>query len=147
MSILLMTGGSREVVVDGEGYDGILRAVRRCESSGLAPMRVWAHDWLTLAEIAERVGRSREIARLWSIGRVGPADFPPPLNPGGATSFYSWAEVGPWLRRAGHAVPREEPMLAAMNLALQLRRLAPRITRMDSVVACAVDRRGSAGPR
>jgi hypothetical protein len=60
------------------------------------------------------------------------------LNPGSETSFYSWAEVAPWLRRAGYDVPSEEPVLAAMNLALQLRHLAPRLSRIDAVLACAL---------
>ena len=35
----------------------------------------------------------------------------------------------------GRSVPRREPVLAAMNLALQLRFLAPQLTRMDAVIA------------
>jgi hypothetical protein len=114
--------------------EAVTAAVHDVESAGLRPVRVAAGDWVTLADIATRIGRSREIVRLWSVGRQGPGGFPPPLNPGCDTSFYSWAEVVPWLRRRmGYDLPEEEPVLVAMNLALQLRRLAPRVRRMDAV--------------
>lgn len=114
--------------------EAVTSAVRAVESAGLRPVRVVTGDWVTLADVAARIGRSREIVRLWSIGRQGPGGFPPPLNPGCDTSFYSWAEVGQWLRRRlGYELPDEEPVLVAMNLALQLRRLAPRVSRMDAV--------------
>jgi hypothetical protein len=108
--------------------------VRDLEAEGLRPARVDAGDWVTLADIGARVGRSRENVRLWAVGRYGPGGFPPPLNPGCDTTFYSWAEVSVWLReRMGFDLPDDEPVLTAMNLALQLRRLAPRVTRMDLV--------------
>ncbi|HEU4424000.1 MAG TPA: hypothetical protein VFR67_15825 [Pilimelia sp.] len=112
--------------------ESIVSAVRRVEAAGLRAVRVDAHDWVTLGDIAERIGRSRETVRLWATGRLGPGGFPPPLNPGRDTSFYSWAEVLPWLRhRLGFDMPDEEPVLSAANLALQLRGLASRIRRID----------------
>jgi hypothetical protein len=93
-----------------------------------------------MAAIADPVGKCRETVRLWSIGRLGPGGFPPPLNPGSETSFYSWAEVAPWLRHAGYDVQSEEPVLAAMNLALQLRHLTPRLSRIDAVLAYVLRR-------
>jgi hypothetical protein len=143
MSIVLITDGG-PVHIDHQGgslYDSIVESVHRCETVGLHPMRLHngdSGDWLTMAAIADRVDRSRETVRLWSLVRLGPGGFPPPLNPGSETSFYSWAEVAPWLRRAGYDVPSEEPVLAAMNLALQLRHLTPQLTRIDSVLACAL---------
>ncbi|MDQ7902919.1 hypothetical protein RB614_00090 [Phytohabitans sp. ZYX-F-186] len=114
--------------------EAVTAAVRDAESAGLRPVRVATGDWVRLADVAARIGRSREIVRLWSVGRQGPGGFPPPLNPGCDTSFYSWAEIAQWLRRRlGYELPDEEPVLVAMNLALQLRRLAPRIARMDAV--------------
>ena len=145
MSIVLITDGG-PVHIDHRGgslYDSIVESVHRCETVGLRPMRLHnadGGDWLTMAAIADRVGKSRECVRLWSIGRLGPGGFPPPLNPGAETSFYSWAEVAPWLRLAGYDVQSEEPVLAAMNLALQLRHLAPRLSRIDAVLACVLRR-------
>jgi hypothetical protein len=108
--------------------EAVIDAVRAVERVGLRVLRVDVDDWVTLADIAQRVGRSRETARLWASGRLGPGDFPPPLNPGRGTTFYSWAEVAPWLRsRVGVNVPDDEPTLAAANLVIQLRALLPRV--------------------
>lgn len=111
-------------------------AVRDLETAGLRPTRIVTGDWVTLADVASRIGRSREIVRLWSVGRQGPGGFPPPLNPGCETSFYSWAEIRFWLRRRmGYELPDGEPVLVAVNLALQLRRLAPRLSGTDAIHA------------
>lgn len=109
--------------------EAIVGAVRLLEQAGLRALRVDAGDWVTAGDIAERIGRSRETVRLWATGRFGPGGFPPPLNPGRGTSFYSWAEVVPWLRaELDLDLPYEEPVLAAANLTLQLRRLLPRVS-------------------
>jgi len=103
-------------------------AVRLLERVRLRALRVDVSDWVTVGDVAQRIGRSREAVRLWIVGRVGPGGFPPPLNPGCDTTFYSWAEVLPWLRGAMRLdLPAEEPVLAAANLALQLRALLPRV--------------------
>ena len=117
--------------------DAILSAVRDVESVGLTALRVRDDDDLvTLADIAERVGRSREAVRLWSLGRTGPGGFPAPVDGGLSTAFYRWSQVAPWIRdRMGMPVNDPEPTLAAVNLALQLRAMAPRVSRMDAVRA------------
>jgi hypothetical protein len=108
--------------------EAVADAVRWLDRSGLRALRVDADDWVTVADVAQRIGRSRETVRLWSIGRLGPAGFPPPLNPGRDTTFYSWVEVQEWLRaRMGLDPPYEDPTLAAANLALQVRALLPRV--------------------
>jgi len=106
----------------------IVSAVRDIEAVGLRPVRLIDYDWVTLADVARRIGRSRETVRLWSVGRIGPGGFPPPLNPGRETLFFSWVEVAPWLREGmGLPVAVPDPLLTAANLALQLRALAPRL--------------------
>jgi hypothetical protein len=117
--------------------DAILSAVRDLDAVGLAAARVRDDDDLvTLAVIAARVGRSREAVRLWSIGRTGPGGFPSPAEGGLSVAYYRWSQVAPWLReRMGMPVPDPEPVLAAVNLALQLRAMAPRVSRMDVVRA------------
>jgi hypothetical protein len=115
--------------------DAIVSGVQDLDRVGLLARRVRDDDDLvTLAVIAERVGRSREAVRLWSIGRTGPGGFPQPANPELSTAFYRWSEVAPWLReRMNLDVPAPEPVLAAVNLALQLRAIAPRVSQMDAV--------------
>ncbi len=116
----------------------VYATVAALEARGVRVTRLDADDWVTLHDLAVRIGRSRETVRLWAHGRAGPGGFPPPVNPGRRTLFYSWAEVGPWLyRRAG--VPLDpgavRPDLAAAALALQLRALLPRTRDPVSILA------------
>jgi hypothetical protein len=110
----------------------ILTAVRDVESVGLEPIQIEDDDWVTLGEIADRIGRSREAVRLWATGNQGPGGFPPPINPGRKTLFYSWAEVAPWLReRMGLNIPEVEPVLALANHYLRTRTLEQRVNQPD----------------
>lgn len=78
--------------------DAIASAVRDVESAGLRVLRVWDEDLLTLADIADRIGRSRESIRRYATGERG-GGFPLPVNLGReGTVFYRWSEVAPWLR-------------------------------------------------
>jgi hypothetical protein len=107
--------------------EAVTGAVRLVERAGLRALRVDADDWVTVGDVAQRIGRSREAVRLWSIGRLGPGGFPPSLNPGRDTTYFSWAEVLWWLRtRMGFDLADEEPTLAAANLILQARNLMSR---------------------
>jgi hypothetical protein len=49
--------------------DAIASAVRGVESAGLRVLRVLDEDLLTLADIADRIGRSRESIRRYATGR------------------------------------------------------------------------------
>jgi hypothetical protein len=61
---------------------------------------------------------------------------PASAQPWQADDFYSWAEVSVWLReQMGFDLPDCEPVLVAMNLALQVRNLLPRISDADAVRA------------
>jgi len=115
--------------------EAVVAGVRAVERAGLRALRADADDWVTAGDIAARVGRSRETVRLWAVGRLGPRGFPPALNPGRDTTYYSWAEVSMWLRgRMCFDLPDEQPVLAAANLALQLRVLLPRVSRSRSLL-------------
>jgi hypothetical protein len=116
--------------------DAIVLAVREVEAAGLVASRVGGQDddLMTLGAIAERVGRTREAVRLWQTGRTGPGGFPAPVDTGASTRYYRWSQVVPWLReRMGMPLPDPDPIVSAANLALQLRALAPRVSRMDAV--------------
>jgi hypothetical protein len=121
----------REVTVQREAgtlAEAVASAIYDLEAADLQPVRVYDGDWVTLAHVGERVGRSREAVRLWAIGKQGPGGFPPPLNPGRETKFYSWTEVSAWIRRhTSLDVPLHEPDLVVANLLLQARRLVPQV--------------------
>ena len=115
--------------------EAVVGAVRAVEATGLRVLRVDADDWVTAGDVARRIGRSRETVRLWAAGRMGPGGFPPPLNPGRDTTFYSWAEVHAWLRhRGGLDLPDDEPVLVAANLVVQLRALLRRVPRARALL-------------
>src|ERR1700730_14323920 len=78
--------------------DAIAFAVRGVESVGLRALRVLDEDLLTLADIADRIGQSRESIRRYATGKRGAGGFPPPVNPArGGSTFYRWSEVAQWL--------------------------------------------------
>jgi hypothetical protein len=107
----------------------IASAVLDVESVGFAVVRVLDEDLLTLADIADRIGQSRESVRRYATGERGPGGFPPPVNPvREGTVFYRWIEVVPWLRdRLGLDIPEVDPALVFANLVLQARRHRDRV--------------------
>ncbi|WP_285554115.1 hypothetical protein [Actinoplanes regularis] len=109
--------------------DAIVSAVRDLQSSGLDAVRVLDEDLVTLADIADRLGQSRESVRRYVTGDRGPGGFPPPVNPSrDGTLFYRWTEVAPWVReRLGITVSDADPALAMANLLLQARGLVDRV--------------------
>jgi hypothetical protein len=115
--------------------DAIASAVRNVESTGLVVLRVLDEDMLTLADIADRIGQSRESVRRYAAGERGPGGFPPPANPvRQGTVFYRWSEVVPWLReRLGLDVPEVDPALVFANLVLQARQHRDRVAHASAL--------------
>jgi hypothetical protein len=111
--------------------DAIASAIKEVESAGLMPVRVIDEDILTLADIADRIGQSRESVRRYAADARGPGGFPPPVNPGReGTVFYRWSEVAPWLREnLDLDVEVTDPTLTMANLVLQARRVRDRVPR------------------
>lgn len=103
--------------------DAIASAVRNIEAAGLVVMRLLNEDLLTLADIGDRIGQSRESIRRYATGERGPGGFPPAVNPGReGTAFYRWSEVAPWVREHLQLdVPDADAALVVANLILQAR--------------------------
>ena len=82
--------------------DAVLSAVSDVESvSGLAVVRLEDGDLVSMAEIAERAGRTRESVRLLVAGERGPGGFPPPVNdPLRPNRLWRWTEVNRWMQYA-----------------------------------------------
>ena len=115
--------------------DAIVSAVRDIESARLVVMRVRDEDLVTLADIGDRVGQSRESIRRYATGERGPGGFPPPVNPGReGTVFYRWSEVAPWVREhLAVNVPDVAAALIVANLILQARRIQGQVDNMDAL--------------
>ncbi|MFG2044427.1 hypothetical protein [Dactylosporangium sp. NPDC048998] len=109
--------------------EAVASAIRDLEAADLVASRVLDEDLLTLADIADRIGQSRESVRRYVTGDRGPGGFPPPANPArDGTVFYRWSEVAPWVRRNLQIdVPEADPALALANLLIQARRLAGQV--------------------
>jgi hypothetical protein len=116
--------------------DAVVSAVRDLDAIGVQATGARDEDLVTIAEVAERAGRSPEAVRLWAVGRTGAGPFPAPADVRGGRAYYRWSDVTPWLRqRMGVEVADPEPVLIAVDLALRLRALAPRVSRMEVIRA------------
>jgi hypothetical protein len=115
--------------------DAIASAVLGVESVGLRALRVLDEDLLTLADIADRIGQSRESIRRYATGQRGHGGFPPPVNPArGGSTFYRWSEVVPWLRQhLNIEVADVDPALVVANLVLQARQHRDRVEHMSAL--------------
>lgn len=140
-------------VVDGVGYGDFIRggdsfgaavrsAIEQVEGvPGLQVLRVEPDDLVTMSEIADRLGRSRESVRLLILGERGPGGFPAPVSHLKArTRLWRWSEVAVWAGRIGEPAERQTAFLvAAINAALALResisKLPPEDRRLVSSLA------------
>lgn len=115
--------------------DAIASAVRAVESTGLRALRVLDEDLLTLADIADRIGRSRESIRRYATGERSAGGFPPPINPGrDGVTFYRWSEVVRWLNEhLDIDVPDTDPALVVANLVLQARQHRAQVDHMSAL--------------
>ncbi len=113
----------REAGSLGEALVSAITALERAVP-GARVVRVAPDEYVTLAEIARRTGRTRESARLLATGDRGPGDFPPPAaRAEERNKLWRWAEVARWFTtRLGQSVAGEpEPALSAVNGLLQTR--------------------------
>jgi hypothetical protein len=64
---------------------------------GLRVTGVTRDDIVSLREVASRLDRTYESARLLMEGKRGPGFFPPPVIDIGFTKLYLWVEVEEWV--------------------------------------------------
>lgn len=95
---------------------------------GLRVRRVEPDDLVTAAEIAERLGRSRESVRLLIAGKRGSGGFPTPVSHARQRNrLWRWSEVARWTGYADNAELERARIVAATNAALELRAINPRL--------------------
>jgi uncharacterized protein YegP (UPF0339 family) len=114
----------------------IATAVRDIEAAGLKALRVVDGDLLTLADIADRIGRSRETVRRYAVGERGGGGFPPPVTPArDGTAFYRWSEVAAWIKEhVDAAIVGPDVTLVLANLLLQARLHRSNVPEADTLV-------------
>jgi len=106
--------------------DAILSAIANVQSTGAFVVRVEPDDLVTAAEIARRIGRTRESVRLLVQGERGPGTFPPPAaSLTGKSPIWRWAEVARWFAdnyaEHGDLSAADASVIAGINSALELR--------------------------
>jgi hypothetical protein len=121
-------------VVDGVGYGefvreassfsaAVLSAIHEVDSVlSLRVRRVEPDDIVTMAEIAERLDRTRESVRLLIEGKRGPGGFPPPISHGRERGrLWRWSDVADWLDKVEPEEREAAHFVAAVNGVLELR--------------------------
>ncbi len=124
--------GYADFVREGDSFGEAVRsAIQQVESvPGLKVSRVEPDDLVTMSEIAERMGRTRESVRLLIRGDRGPGGFPPPVSHLKSRSrYWRWSDVAAWASRieSGALESQQALLVAAINAALILRDKAPEL--------------------
>jgi len=109
--------------------DALASAIWAVESvDGLKVRRVEPDDLVTAAEIAERLGRSRESVRLLVKGARGAGDFPSPISHARSRQrLWRWSEIAAWAGTVDNDQRHRARLVATVNAALEYRRLAPTV--------------------
>ncbi len=127
-------GSSIAIVVDREAPDllsAIVSAIRDVRRAGHDVEHVMSEGLVSLEEVAQRLGRSRQSLQHWASGKRGPGDFPAPaVEKGPRVRLWRWSVVASWLERGGHLSEAEsrrvrlhEDIIWAVNGTLARQRL------------------------
>jgi hypothetical protein len=102
---------------------------------GLRVRRVEPEDLVTAAEIAERLGRTRESVRLLIAGKRGGGNFPAPLSHLRCRNrLWRWSEVTEWAGVASASEVKRARFIAALNAALELCTATPELPKETRVL-------------
>ncbi len=107
----------------GSLLEAVTSAIRNVES--VPPIhveQVEADDLLTMADIARRLGRTRESVRLLVEGKRGKGGFPRPHSGTGRWRFWRWSDVASWIGDLPAEEVERARTIGAVNAALELRR-------------------------
>lgn len=127
--------------------DAVISAIKNVRSSdiGGTVARVDECFLITQAEIARRIGRSRQLVSQYISGQRGPGNFPgPACNIIDGKPLWAWCEVAYWLHESN--IIKEDELRSAqdvtiINSILELenqRQAAPELTKeiMDALCLC-----------
>ncbi len=119
--------GFGEFEREADGFaEAVLSAITDVESvDGVRVRRVEPDDLVTLSEIAERMGRTRESVRLLAAGERGAGDFPPPVSHlRSRFRLWRWSDVAVWAGVVSDQERDRARFVALVNAALELRGVA-----------------------
>lgn len=80
--------------------ESVLSAISdvRKSNCGASVVRIDECDLVTLTEIAQRIGRSKQLVHQYTTGKCGPGSFPPPVcHISDRQPLYYWCDVAEWL--------------------------------------------------
>jgi len=105
--------------------EAILSAVADVERvEGVEVVRLAGAGVVSMAEIANRTGRTRESVRLLVAGERGPGGFPPPMtDPRSRYRLWYWSDVARWFTDSFDVdiAHSDDHMRAAISAGLEMR--------------------------
>ncbi len=125
--------------------DAVFSALAAIESSvpGAEVVHLEPDEFVTMAEIAQRTGRTRESVRLLTSGQRGPGGFPAPATHLKTRHrMWRWPEVARWFgsvlgqRPEGAADLDLYRFVTAFNAGLELRRTEPHLEPDERLRIC-----------
>jgi predicted DNA-binding transcriptional regulator AlpA len=117
----------------GEALSSAIYAVESVP--GLRVRRVEPDDLVTMAEIAQRLGRTRESVRLLVAGERGPGNFPAPVSHlRHRNRLWRWSDIAAWAGESEADDLAQARLIAAINAALELRTAAPDLAETDRAI-------------
>ncbi|MGH8895502.1 MAG: helix-turn-helix transcriptional regulator [Egibacteraceae bacterium] len=132
-----VSAGVQHAAFDREApsfFEALRSAIAAVETAvpGARMIRVEPDELVTMSEIADRVGRTRESIRLLVAGERGPGGFPAPASrPTARNPLWRWPQVARWLNeQLGVHIQSDIPwhLVVAVNAAFELRRQLPELT-------------------
>jgi transcriptional regulator with XRE-family HTH domain len=114
--------------VESSLQDAILSAIHDVQTAriGAEVLRVDECNLVTQAEIARRIGRSRQMVFQYISGQRGPGNFPPPeCHLSEKAPLWAWCAVSYWLAQNNIIRPEESwnaEVVAAINNYLEAAR-------------------------
>ncbi|HTW07031.1 MAG TPA: hypothetical protein VME46_05965 [Acidimicrobiales bacterium] len=105
--------------------EAVLDAVNEVVVLGFEPLAV-EDELVSMADIAERCGRTRQSVSMLVSGRRGPGGFPRPVAGNVRSPLWHWADVAAWFEGQGGGEEFEDRLrtIASINGELANRALA-----------------------
>jgi hypothetical protein len=106
--------------------DAVLDAISTLLQLGLEPVAI-EDELVSIADIAQRTGRTRQSVSMLVSGQRGPGGFPRPIAGNARTHLWNWADVASWYQALSNgeaAGDDRTQIIAAVNGALANRLLA-----------------------